>query len=121
MRYKGTKGKCWEIIRKITYARSMDCYTCPSKALNRPNAGHFIPVALVGSNNTLSWDTGQIRTQCVFCNGAGQGMQVEFRRHLVKELGEEKVAEFEKRRWKVDKVKNWDVLYEELTSLLGEM
>ena len=39
---------------------------------------------------------------------------MEFRKHLVKELGEEAVAEFERRRWKVDKVKDWNALLESL-------
>ena len=37
-------------------------------------------------------------------------MPKEFRANLVKEIGEAKVQEFEARKWKVDKVKNWDEL-----------
>lgn len=117
MRYKGIKGKCWMALRKKVFEKyGTDCYTCPAKALTAYNlqAGHFLPVGLVGSNNTLSWDIGQIRPQCGRCNGVGQGMQVEFRAHLVKDLGEEAVVEFEKRRWKVDPIKDWEKLLEEL-------
>lgn len=116
MRYKGKKAKAWELVREICFARDTHCYTCPAKNLITYNrqAGHYLPVALVGSNNTLSWDTRQIHTQCSRCNGAGQGMQVEYRKRLVKDYGEAVVSEFEARRWRVDPVKNWDLLIEDL-------
>lgn len=119
VRYVGIKGKCWNEIKRICRTRFKDCYTCPSKDLVGQNAqaGHFLPVALVGSNNTLSWDLVQIRLQCGRCNGAGQGMQVVFREKLVLELGEEAVREIEKRRWKVDPVKNFNELLAELKAL----
>lgn len=116
MRYKGKKGKCWELIKQICRKRSKDCFTCTAKDLESYNAqaGHFLPVGYVGSNNRLSWDTRQIRLQCGHCNGVGQGMQVEFRKGLVKELGEDLVSDFERRQHKTDPVRNWDILYEEL-------
>lgn len=116
MRYKGIKAKAWEIVRKICFARSPDCYTCPAKNLITYNrqAGHFLPVALVGSNNTLSWDTRQIHTQCGNCNGKGQGMQVEYRKRLVSEYGEAEVTLIEQRRWRVNPVKDWEELISHL-------
>lgn len=112
MRYKGIKAKCWEVVRQICFTRNPHCYTCTSKDLVGQNrsAGHFLPVALVGSNNTLSWDTRQIHTQCGNCNGKGQGMQVEYRKRLVKDYGEAATANFEARRWRVDPVKNFHQL-----------
>jgi hypothetical protein len=119
MRYKGVKGKCWEEVKRICRSRSTNCFTCTATDLASYNlhSGHFLPVAIVGSNNQLSWDLGQIRTQCGHCNGAGQGMQVEFRRHLVKELGEAAVLEFERRRWIVDKVTDWGRLLQHLKKI----
>lgn len=119
MRYKGQKGKAWEKVKEYVRAREKDCYTCPSKNLRGINAqaGHFLPVGLVGSNNTLSWDERQIHLQCSRCNGVGQGQAVAYRTRLVKDYGEENVQELEARRWKVDKVKNWQEVIEHYENL----
>jgi len=123
MRYKGAKGKAWEAVKAYTRAKEKDCYTCPSKNLLGQNAqaGHFIPVALSGSNNRLSWDNRQIHLQCGRCNGVGQGQQVAYRTHLVKDYGEEVVKEFEARRWKVDPIKNWEEVIAHYASLLASL
>lgn len=112
MRYRGIKGKAWESVKIFTRVREKDCYTCPARNLEGQNAqaGHFQPVALVGSNNTLSWDERQIHLQCGRCNGAGQGMQVQYRAHLLQDYGEKVVKELEARRWKVDPIKNWQAI-----------
>ncbi len=112
MRYKGPKGKAWEAVKQYVRKKEKHCYTCPSRNLQGQNAqaGHYIPVALAGSSNTLSWDERQIHLQCGHCNGAGQGMQVQYRLRLVNDYGEETVHEFEKRRWKVDPIKNWELV-----------
>lgn len=109
MRYKGLKGKVWEQVRLYVKSKEKDCYTCTARQLSGANAqcGHYLPVGLVGSNNTLSWDKRQIHLQCGRCNGAGQGMQVQYRAHLVKDYGETVVKELEARRYKVDPVKDW--------------
>lgn len=41
-------------------------------------------------------------------------MAVEFRKNLVKEFSEKFVLDLEAKRWKVDKVKNFETLLEEL-------
>lgn len=123
MRYKGLKGKAWEKVKEYVRRTEKDCYTCPTKNLQGQNfqSGHFIPVALAGSNNTLSWDERQIHAQCGRCNGAGQGQQVAYRAHLVKDYGEEVVKELEARRWKVDPIKNWQAILEHYETLLEFM
>lgn len=121
MRYKGTKGKCWSLVAQIVKRKYKKCYTCPSEPEGRnAQAGHYRPVAVVGSNNKLAWDLDFIRLQCGHCNGAGQGQQVIFRRNLVKEHGEDKVKEYDRQvEGKfVNPVKNWDKLYENLQSNL---
>lgn len=109
MRWKGDKGKAWESVKKYTRRVSMDCYTCTKKKLTDPNAGHYFPVAIVGSNNALSWDYRFIHTQCSYCNGPGQGMQESYRRHLIKDYGESVVEEYEKAVYakKVNPIKDW--------------
>jgi len=98
MRYKGDKGRAWEQVKAWTRRKYKHCYTCPAKNIVSYNAqaGHYQPVAIVGSNNKLAWDENFIRLQCGRCNGFGQGMQVIFRENLVKEHGEEMVAEFDR-------------------------
>lgn len=115
MRYKGFKGKVWEQVRKYVKSKETDCYTCGSKDLCGINAqaGHYLPVGLVGSNNVLSWDKRQIHLQCSRCNGVGQGQAVLYRLHLVADYGEKVVKEIEARRWKVDPIKDWNKIMED--------
>lgn len=122
MRYTGIKEKCWQVIRRICEVRDGNkCYTCPVQGEDVMwNAGHYRTVATVGSNNTRCWDVRFIRRQCSRCNGAGQGEQARFREHLVKDLGEAVVAEYDQQV--VSKapspVRNWDVLLESLKAEL---
>lgn len=119
MRYTGAKGKAWEAVKRYVRRKEKHCYTCPSKNLEGQNAqaGHFIPVALAGSNNRLSWDEKQIHLQCGHCNGAGQGQQVAYRAHLVRDYGEAAVKILEARRWKIDPIKNWQEIIEHFDML----
>lgn len=123
MRYKKEKGRAWEAVKAYIRAIEKNCYTCDSKNLVGQNAqcGHYLPVALVGSNNTLSWDERQIHLQCGRCNGMGQGEAVAYRKHLVNDYGEAVVQELEKRRWKVDPIKNWKEIIERYENLLKEV
>ena len=119
MRYKGKKGKAWEAVKAWCRRTFTDCYTCPAKDLVGQNSqsGHCWPVAIVGSNNTLSWDHRQIRLQCGRCNGVGQGMQDVFKRKLIQEHGEEVVKSLEARIYKVDPVQSWDAIESNFKSL----
>lgn len=111
-RYTGEKGKVWESVKSWSRRTYRDCYTCPAKELSGQNAqaGHYRPVAVVGLNNTRAWDKRFIRLQCGRCNGAGQGEQAIFRANLVRELGEETVAEYDKAiaAKTVSPVKDWN-------------
>lgn len=115
-RYTGEKGKVWEEVKKWTRRVSNDCYTCGAKDIETYNAqaGHYLPVAVVGLNNQRAWDERFIRLQCGRCNGAGQGEQVWFRAKLVEELGEEAVVEFDRavRAKETKPVKDWKALRE---------
>lgn len=122
-RYKGEKGKAWQAVKAYIRAKEKHYYTCEDRNLEGQNAqaGHFIPVALAGSNNTLSWDNIQIHLQCGRCNGVGQGMAVAYRARLVKDYGEKAVQELETRRWKVDPIKDWQKVIDYYTSLLEQL
>lgn len=126
MRYKGIKGKAWEAVRKYIKSREKDCYTCPAKDLEGINAqaGHYFPVGLVGSNNKLSWDERQIHLQCGRCNGVGQGMQTQYKIHLLKDYGAEVVEELEHFNYlattchQSNPVKNWQALIDHFEALV---
>lgn len=98
-------------MRARTRAKEKHCYTCPARDLEGVNAqaGHYRPVAIVGSNNRRAWDERFIHLQCSRCNGAGQGMTDVYRVRLIQDYGEEIVAEYDRRvRAKhIDPVKNW--------------
>ena len=121
MRYKGKKAKAWEAVKKAIRATESDCYTCEKTDLIangfKADSGHYMPVALVGSNNTCSWDRRFIHLQCSHCNGAGQGMQVQYRNHLLRDYGKAIVEEFERQCARTSPVKDWDAVrreYEEI-------
>lgn len=80
-------------------------------------AGHYKPVALVGSNNYWSWHENFIRTQCGRCNGAGAGMAKEYEAHLREEIGDAAVDEFESNYRKVNPIKDWDAVIEKFKAL----
>lgn len=113
MRYTGLKGKAWEAVKHRTRDKEKDCYTCYKMDLIanclKADAGHYKPVAIVGSNNKRAWDERFIHLQCATCNGPGQGMAYEYRTRLVQEYGEELVAEYDRlvKAKHVNPVKNW--------------
>lgn len=119
MRYTGVKGKVWEVVRKAIARRDGDnCYTCHRKGDGYSyDTGHYFPVAMVGSNNRLSWMPELIHRQCKYCNGAGQGMQVEYRKALVQDYGRKAVEGWEARRHKVDPIKDWNEVIEIFNAL----
>lgn len=119
MRYTGIKGKAWEAVKRWCRRTYQHCYTCGSRDLVsfNHNAGHCWPVAIVGNNNTLSWDERQIRAQCMRCNGPGQGMQEVFIARLMQELGADAVRQLRSRVYKVDPVKDWKKIIEHFDAL----
>lgn len=121
MRYKGIKGRAWNAVKSWCRRTYEDCYTCPARNLESYNAqtAHYQPVAIVGSNNKLAWDERFIRLSCSRCNGAGQGMQVIFRKNLVKEHGEKIVAEYDRQvKGKfVNPVKDWQKIIDHFNAL----
>lgn len=123
MRWKGKKAEAWEAVRAYVKSKEKDCYTCEARNLIGQNAqvGHYLPVGIVGSNNTLSWDDKQLHLQCGRCNGVGQGESVRYRAHLVKDYGEKGVRALEARRKKISPVKNWQEVIDYYESLLLQL
>lgn len=121
MRYKGIKGKAWESVKRSVRRRETDCYTCFKTDLlangYKADSGHYKPVALVGSNNKLSWHPAFIHLQCATCNGSGQGMAREYEAHLRQDFGDELVDWFESNWRKTNPVKNWQEVIDLFDSL----
>ena len=120
MRWKGDKGKAWQAVRNYVKAKETSCYTCQRQNLQGINAqaGHYKPVAIVGSNNHYSWREEFIHLQCSYCNGPGQGMAVEFRKRLVQDFGERLVKEFDTGYRKVRPIKDWGAIIKHYEQLL---
>ena len=113
MRYKGMKGRAWEEMRIYIVERDgKKCSTCPRTAAKgyQMQAGHYQPVGLVGSNNTLSWDELNVHCQCAYCNGMGQGEQEKMGQYISRTYGEEIRLKLVGRRYKIDPVKNWEAV-----------
>lgn len=119
MRWKGIKAKAWEAVKRSVRRREKFCYTCGRGYLIGQNAhsGHYKPVSLVGSNNKSAWNPKFVHLQCWYCNGAGQGMQVEYREHLVLDYGEKIVRQYERDCRKVNPVKDWQGVIDIFNSL----
>lgn len=73
-------------------------------------AGHFLPVGLVGSSNTLAWDEKNCMCQCSRCNGPGQGMQVRLKTALTRRFGARVVRALEARCGAIDPIKDWQAV-----------
>lgn len=123
MRYVGIKGKAWLAVARFVKKRETGCYTCPARDLQgqNANAGHYKPVALVGSNNQWSWDERFIHTQCMRCNGPGEGMAHEFEANLRRELGDAAVDEFEANYRRVNPIKNFQEVIDRYNKLYEEL
>jgi Bacteriophage Lambda NinG protein len=111
------KGIAWEFVRRYVRYYEKDCYTCEKKDLIangwKADTGHYKPVAIVGSNNVLSWDKRFLHLQCSHCNGPGQGMALEYAAHLVTDYGQSVVDYFEANWRKVAPVKNWHTVIDD--------
>ena len=114
MRYKGIKGKVWEIVRSYIKKREKNCYTCGKMNLEGIDAqcGHYRTVAEVGSNNTRCWDKKVIHLQCSYCNGPRAGAQAKYRARLVQDYGKKWVDEYDREvdAKKYSAIKNWQTI-----------
>jgi hypothetical protein len=84
-------------------------------------AGHYHPVGLVGSNNTLSWDEENIHCQCSYCNGTGQGMQVRMREYITRKYGKATVKALDARVGAIDPVRDWQNIIDHYKARLANL
>lgn len=90
--------KCKEITR-IKYGNS--CYTCQNTQLSGSNwhTGHMWAKASVGA--FMKYDLRILRPQCYHCNINLGGRGADFYARMLREIGEEKMAELQKDRQKI--------------------
>ena len=62
--------------------------------------GHFIPRNIL----ITRWDENNCRPQCVGCNIFGRGKPLDFEENLKEELGEGKIEDMKKSRYKTVKL-----------------
>lgn len=75
--------------------RFVNCYTCPSVVpIKQSDNGHFIK----REHKATRYHENNCRPQCKTCNGDTKhnGRQADFRRELVREIGEDEVLELER-------------------------
>lgn len=73
------------------------CYTCQNKG--KMQCGHYVSRSVRG----LRWNEDNARPQCYGCNIMHGGRPIDFREHLIEELGEVRVLEMEQLRHKIVK------------------
>lgn len=93
------QNKLWEIVKEIIRKKHGNvCYTCRQTGLSGSNwqTGHMWAKASVGA--WLKYDLRILRPQCAICNLFHGGRGADFYARMLREIGEEKMAELQKDR-----------------------
>lgn len=82
------------------------CISCQKKAL-KENCGHFFSQ---GGHSNVRFDEVNCWLQCEHCNSYKSGNLIEYRKHLISEIGEEEFDKLSDRanitkKWTLDEVK----------------
>ncbi len=91
--------KIWNLCKEITRkTHGNTCYTCSASNLAGSNwhTGHLWSKASLGSY--LKYDLRVLRPQCYNCNINQGGRGADFYARMLKEIGEEKMAELQRDR-----------------------
>lgn len=94
------KDKLWELCKNITRARyGGTCYTCDKQGLEGSNqqTGHYLTDSTCSTE--LRYDLNNLRIQCYRCNINLSGNWIEYERRLIRDHGEEYVAELKRRNY----------------------
>ena len=99
------KKELWNLFAeyiKLEYSEDGEyvrCYTCDKLLkIGTPNchAGHYLNKSTYSG---LYFNENNVRPQCGMpCNGPRHGSPIEFREHLLREIGQKAVEELESRR-----------------------
>ena len=100
MRYVGIKGKLWkvfaEFIRKRDYKKYATCITCGQrKSYTELQAGHYLAAGNCGFS--LLFDEENVNGECSYDNAFNKNHQVEYRKNLIRRIGEDRVELLDKR------------------------
>ena len=93
--------KIWQLCKQLTRKRYGNvCYTCGLRDLSGTNwhTGHMWAKASLGAY--LKYDLRVLRPQCMTCNVWQGGRGADFYAKMLREIGEEKMAELQKDRQK---------------------
>jgi len=98
MRYKGIKGKFWEVfakyIRLRDYKTHGTCITCGArKTYEELQAGHYLAAGNCGFG--LLFHEDNVNGECPYDNGFNPNHQHEYRTNLIKRIGLERVTSLE--------------------------
>ena len=91
--------KLWELCKQIIRKKyPNECYTCGAKGLEGSNwqTGHMWAKASLPAG--LKYDLRVLRPQCMRCNIHMGGQGADYYKRMLKEIGEEAMAQLEKER-----------------------
>lgn len=115
--------KLWELCKQIMRKKyGNTCYTCGQNALLGSNwqTGHMLAKASVGAY--LKYDLRILRPQCATCNLFHGGRGADFYARMLKEIGEEKMAELQRdRQVTVRAMDHYLKLISEYTEILNKL
>lgn len=101
-RWKKEFDKIFSRYVRLKYSKNgyATCYTCGKvNEIKKLQNGHYISRSYLSTR----FDEENCRVQCYGCNVMQQGKSVDFREHLVRDLGEKKVLALEQRRFQIVK------------------
>ncbi len=99
-RYKGHKGKFWDVFAYYIclrdYKKYGKCITCNQpKELRELQAGHFIAIGNCGF--ALAFDESNVHGECEYDNAFNSNHLITYRQNLITRIGLDKVHEIEER------------------------
>lgn len=101
MRYKGIKGKVWKAFSDYIRLRDFkkyngECITCGKRTdYSQLQAGHFLAAGNCGFG--LLFDEENVNGECAGDNAFNKNHQVDYRRNLIRRIGEANVLRLEER------------------------
>lgn len=115
--------KLWELCKQIIRKKyGNTCYTCGALGLSGSNwhTGHLWAKASLGAY--LKYDLRVLRPQCYHCNINLGGRGADFYARMLKEIGEEKMAQLQKdRQVTVNAMDHYLKIIKEYTEILEQL
>ena len=103
---KALKKKLYELVQKYARLRDSDkhwwwkCISCWKRVRrDKADGGHYIS----RTNMSTAFDEKNIHLQCKGCNGMLWWNLIEYRKNLIKKIGEDEVLKLEKKKHQTKK------------------